>query len=530
MLCLFPQSFNKSVRKPLKYILDAGANVNARDSEGAAIIHRAVAKHVDIELIKIILHRDADVNALWKRYEHAPSAHVLGLIWENFDDILDPLDGERGSELIVYNTRDELARFLVSHGATIDAGTPANILRSALQCCSPETFELLLTTWSGKEAVDEVLFSIHEYLEDPDPWLTARKPKDTRKALPFIQALVSAGASIKARNGEGETALMHAAASKPIFDALLATGADPNATDMEGRGILHRVMRGSSWFGGSGVERLRDLVQLGFDPLVVDSKGISLLHLAMAMPETEFGDSGPNSLPDKLPVIEQLVSYGSSPRARTDTGLTPLHFYFDSHDHIRRGSFKPQRDTLLPVLKALSRACEGFDINAQDHEGITPLHLAVIAPWRSAIGDAKILIENGANLEARAANGKSVLHLAALARCAALLEYIIDQAPSLVNSTDKWGRTPLFDASASGVVDSVAYLLRAGANPAYRDAKGLTPLHASVEFVEEQRRWKLNEIPEAGRRTSDSIDIGHTSHGGLSGRAPSLDILPVICN
>ena len=486
ILCLFPKSFNKSVRKPLRCMLEAGADVMVRDKQGAVLIHRALARHVDVELVRILLEHGADVNALWQRDQGRASGHILGLIWDLPFQVSLWGGEEKGREHIEHNNRGELAAFLVDQGATIDAGEPAEILQQALSCCSPDTFSLLLTTWSGKKPIDKVMFSVQYNVQSG----YSRSEGDERPALPFIQALITAGVPVDVRNDAGDTPLLAATANRAVYEALVAAGADPNAVDRQGRGILFQALRDVGDYSDPGLsKRLQDLVQTGFDPLVVDNRGVTLLHFMMSLGRRE-----------QLICVEQLIGYGISARVKTETGMTPLHFFFDPK---KWWGFNTESETLAPLLEALGRAKEGYDINAQDDEGITPLHLAAMSTCGSVIHQMNILMEHGADFQVRAEDGKSVLHLASQARNAAAVAFIIDQAPNLINATDKRGSTPLFYACASGVVESVACLLRAGADPMHTNVDGFTPLHATAEFGEEQRKWKANELPGAKQDTME---------------------------
>lgn len=66
----------------------------------------------------------------------------------------------------------------------------------------------------------------------------------------------------------------------------------------------------------------------------------------------------------------------------------------------------------------------------------------------------------------------------------------------MINQQDKYGRTPLHDACASGKPESVHLLLEAGAAFAIIDKNKRTPLHACAEFPNEQRLWNLLSHPD----------------------------------
>lgn len=65
----------------------------------------------------------------------------------------------------------------------------------------------------------------------------------------------------------------------------------------------------------------------------------------------------------------------------------------------------------------------------------------------------------------------------------------------MINQQDKFGRTPLHVASASGQPESVSLLLEAGADVSIVDEEENTSLHACAEFPNEQKIWDVLSQP-----------------------------------
>jgi ankyrin repeat protein len=489
VLCLFPKSHPRKVLKPLKYLLEAGADMSVPGKEGGGLIHRALELHLDVRLLEVLVEHDADVNALVPVY--GTSLPVLATFWDT-RYFYRKFFHERDRDRIGPSSRREVAEFLTRHGATIEAGgIPVRVINDALESCDIESFQMLLDTRSAGTCLDECLFSIKYVFSGQ------RMKGNTRSPLPFIQALVAAGASLETKDKEGSTPLLKSVVEKDVFVAFLQAGADRDAEDPCGRGALHHLLLSNNWSRKSPpVGRLQDLVEMGYDPLKTDNQGNSLLHFAVPICSRDTQMD-----PRLFPFLQQLIDYGLSTRATNDAGITALHSYFDDSGERRREDPANSTAHLATLLDFLKGTAEGIDINARDDEGITPLHLAVISTSPCAVEYVNVLLNQGADLPILTKEGKNALHLACRARNTATVGYLLDQAADLVNQEDKEGRTPLFDACASGVVESVASLLRAGAKLGVSDKQGWTPLHACAEFVEEHQRWTLNEGPVmAGER------------------------------
>ena len=107
--------------------------------------------------------------------------------------------------------------------------------------------------------------------------------------------------------------------------------------------------------------------------------------------------------------------------------------------------------------------------NAWSDDGFTPLHYAAFFGQPEA---AKLLIEEGADLEARSTNREfaldaAPLHSAVAARERGTIEVLLG-AGADVNAVQHGGFTPLLEAAQTGQAEIVELLLERGANP---DAK-----------------------------------------------------------
>jgi ankyrin repeat protein len=164
---------------------------------------------------------------------------------------------------------------------------------------------------------------------------------------------------------------------------------------------------------------------------------------------------------------------------------TPLHL----------AANQGRTDVVLLLLE------NGADVNARDGNGYTPMHFA--AKWGRR-GTVEVLLGHGAtnctnkqcSTPAEEAARKGHHELAALI-CGfeqttkpiesvhevsekgdlKTLDGMINSDPALVSSTDEDRRTPLHRATTPEVAE---LLLRKGANPSALDKRGCTPLHIAA--------------------------------------------------
>lgn len=206
--------------------------------------------------------------------------------------------------------------------------------------------------------------------------------------------------------------------------------------------------------------------------------GNTVIHEIMAA----FQSSDADTLAE---LMTMLTKVGVSETGRNNHGQTPLHFAC--------GKLPPRyyahRSKMSPLDFVLDSGV-GASINSQDHDGIRPIHLA------ATISEELVakLIRKGADATACTYEGKNLLHIAARARESNTIGLLLGHFAAtgrleLVNSPDEKGQTALYDACRSGRPESVDLLLRAGADPNFRDKAHHTPVYACAEFEEENFLW-----------------------------------------
>ncbi len=309
----------------------------------------------------------------------------------------------------------------------------------------------------------------------------------------MVTLLLGKGADPNARNQDGEMPLHSPSQHNEleVVELLLTHGADPNARDHHGHTPLHwtsyfdhpdmarllvkygaqvdafRSDNGSTALAetvadkGNNIAMARALLDLGADVNAVDSRGRSVLDLALK-----------RGAPKEL--IALLKSRGAKSAQDLDPGEVKTrgsernYFFLNTKSPIHVAAAKGELDNVKELL-----AQRPEDVKAQDEKNqYTPLH------WAAANGHVEVmqyLIEHGADISARDKNGTTPIHLAAENDQIEALKFLLDHGAD-VGARNDWQWTPLHYCAFHDAQDTARMLIAAGAEVDAVGPKNWTPL------------------------------------------------------
>jgi ankyrin repeat protein len=283
-----------------------------------------------------------------------------------------------------------------------------------------------------------------------------------------IEYLIGHGADLKARDNDGQTALMFAIAAgyRKQAELCLQRGVDPNARTKRGTTAAHcagQFFSQETWLGRyavpdvegrrGAVEMLRLLAAYRADFAAADLEGETALHAAARNGYVES--------------LQFLADQGGDLNKRNKKEETPLFLSIPSN--------------LDAFAKTKLLLAKGAEINAPGPAGKTPLMLAADLMVRGQIvqllqqhADANAVDAHGETALARAASSSGDRFVESCHYIAVIRELAKTTTP--VDRRDARGMTALIWTAISNNPEAVTALLDKGADINGRSADGRTPL------------------------------------------------------
>ncbi|MGV8118444.1 MAG: ankyrin repeat domain-containing protein [Candidatus Xenobiia bacterium LiM19] len=305
--------------------------------------------------------------------------------------------------------------------------------------------------------------------------------KDNLQETPLIRAvgkghysvvklLVNKGADIHCKNRFGDTIFSNIDRKHEILRYLIEKGEDSDLranNHSYGTTLLHQIA------GCGDVETARLIVKKGIDVNIRDMTGRTPLHHCTS----RVGNEGSNEM------LSFLISQGALVNAQDGEGKTTLHyacmsgFYETAKLLISKGADVNMRDEdgLAPLHMVESPRIadlligNGADVNGRTRDGRTPLHCA---------GNDEcitLFVASGADINARSGCGETPLFNVVKEGHDKGALLLLSKGAD-VNTKNVFGSTPLLEAVKNNDSDSVKLLVSHGADVNARDGLGRTPL------------------------------------------------------
>ncbi|KAJ4134786.1 hypothetical protein NW768_004389 [Fusarium equiseti] len=496
----------------LKYLLGAGADPTARLKDGRTVFH-CLPQDADEKYLELLVEiQNAGINDREHLKGRTP---LLSAIRSQSDLAMPMLRYGSDCTLTDFEGNGPLHYALFNY---LDSGLPQRVLDGCPLWPKdvselPELLEALLEAGSDPKLVN------HDG-ETPLHILTGVSyvmKEDLEYLQEAIQLFLRHGADIDARDAKGQTPLFRLARRSfrsheevtTLFGSFIKASANLHVRDTQGRTLLHEaiyhISRAAN-LDGSITFSYQYLVNAGVSPSMMDFQGNTLCHELILAP----GAMRERDLPEVFFTLFEEA--GVETNKPNFSGITPLHltcqmFVGEEYDVNRK-----TQDCFKWLLKHSS------DLNASDIRGLRPIHFA-------ASTDAYTvdrLLRAGVDPFATTQQGMNVLHIAS--RCkrsnniGLLLQWMNDLSPEARNTTlnqkDVCQHTPLHYACRSGIIESVRLLLEAGAdvNPTFDvseerhlDEPWLPPILQCAFFRSEHALWKRRsfEIIQSDNENSD---------------------------
>lgn len=463
----------------IQYLIDSGADVNARNKNGDSVLYLAVKKNKK-DVGDLLLSRNADIFAT-NTENNSPLRIALtegGEVqdWLITSRTLNIVDGSGNTPLhyaAEWNLKEALSS-LIQKGANVNAvnSNGESALFSAVKADSPEIIQLLVE--------NGIITDTRSNLTRDHLGNTPLHYAVKWNSLNAAQSIISLGFDVNSQNLSGKTALSDSARSGKIemTQLLIQFGANVNSADISGKtALIDSIQSGSE-------EMISLLLQNGANPQIQEMNGRNAYHEAALTANTK--------------VIELIRNAGGNPLSRDSFGDSPFSLVLKFDESVIKavlGSniYIVDSDGNTPVHIAVEKNVTpatltmlidmGFPVSQRNGKGMTPLYNAVSKNQKKL---ALTLLERGADPFIATINGDSALTNAFKNGNIEILDAIVKYN---ARKTDTKGDSILHYASRIANVQQVKHLLESGLERNVKNLSGETPYAMAL-------RWNRKDIAE----------------------------------
>jgi len=422
------------------------ASVNAAEADGTTALHWAVRAD-DAAMVRVLLRAGANARVA-NRYGVTPLS------------------------LAALNRSATVVNALLEAGAdpNVRLAEDQTILMTAARAGSPEVLRLLIDRGADVHARERVAGE------------TALMWAALENQAGAVTLLVSRGARVDDRSSEttfprlrfgdgivarptvlprgGWTPLMYAARQNAIdaARALADAGANLDLTDPDGTSALvFAIINGH-------FDLAELLLRTGADPNVADEKGMAALYAAVDMHTLDETVGRPNPKPhgrlDAAGLVDVLLAHAGDPNARLKAPVLE-RAHNDGDSALGEGAtplMRAAKDADVSVMRLLLD--KGADLDARTRNQKTALMYAAsrLAGFRGApnrgteqqaLEAIALCLDRGADVNAADENGQTALHLSVASAEESVVRLLAARGGNL-QAKDGRGRTPLDVARAGG--------------------------------------------------------------------------------
>ena len=190
-------------------------------------------------------------------------------------------------------------------------------------------------------------------------------------------------------------------------------------------------------------EVARMLIERGADILAGDADNSQPIHCA--------------AIAGNVQIIDMLLRKGADINAPDNNGATALTF----------AAARTQTETVRYLLE------KGADVHVRNGRGMTPIFFAQTPMV------ATLMLERGADPNARASDSTTALHIAAARGRVELVRFLLQKGID-ANASTTGGNTSLFWLRGDSALAVARLLIEHGADANHRNDEGITPLHTAA--------------------------------------------------